>query len=1832
MKHKALIFSVFSITFALMMLGLHSCKGSGQIETPDVAFATYIKAYTGERVTSSSSVRIEFVSDVPSQPDPDKILSFSPSIKGQARWDSPQSLVFIPEDGQLEEGRTYVAKLRLDEIYEVADESMKEFKFAFKVMQKQAVMTQGRLIVGSDAPELATIRGEIRLNEDTSIEAIRKSVGIDYPSGNASIEISGEETGSVFTYTVSGLERGSEDRILSVRFDGRDNGIDTRTENRTAIPAENIFKVIDSQYHSEAEKYIEICFSNPLPSDADLEGLVNVSDAGRQYYQIEDNIVKVYFEQFGDKAPELVISQHLKDTKGNELGEEYRKAFEAEDIKPQVRIPLKGNILPDSDNLTLTFSAVSLKAVDLCVIKIYEDNMLSFLQDNSLSGSSSLRRSGRMIYKTTLRLDSNPEVNLHKWQDYTVGLGDLFKKEPGALYRIMLRFNRDYSVYGEEYDPLQYSELPLVSLIANNMTQEEEDIWDIPSPYYYHDDGFDWSEYNWKDIDNPLKPTYYTKADIYAECNLIATDLGLIVKSAENGKYYVNTNSIMTAAPVKGAEIKAYSYQLKEIGRTVTDAEGMAYIETDGKAFIITAEKNGSKTYLKIVDGEENSTSRFDTGGTLTQKGLKAYIYGERGVWRPGDSLYLTMVLGDRDNRVPDSHPVTMELYTPTGQLHSRSVCSKGMDGFYSFAAPTSSDDPTGTWNAYFKVGGATFHKSIHIETIKPNRLKVNLDVPETITSDRSTELKISANWLTGPAASGLKTKVTATLRKAGNPFKGFEKYTFTDPLSEFTSSESTVVEAVLDKDGKTSVTKRFSDIPGAPGMLSATFLCTVAEPGGDESITSVTVPLSPYSAYVGIKTQEDILVTDTDYRLEVAVLDHEGKKVNGHKIEYTIYKLDWRWWRESKKETLDSYVNGKSAEKISSGIMTSSGKDAIPFKISYPEWGKYLVLVKDLDSGHTSGDIISVDWPEWRGRSEKNDPDGLAMITFSTDKETYTAGEKATVYVPAAKNGKALISIENSSKVLFRDLVATDATNDTPYSFTVTEDMAPNFYIHITLLQPYGENGSDLPVRLYGITPVTVNDPRSRLHPEIIAPEVIRPQEEFTVKVNEKNGRPMTYTLAIVDEGLLDITGFRTPDPWAEMYAREALGVRTWDIYDDVINGTAGKLRPMFSIGGDGYFADRGKRDNRFNPVVKFLGPFTAANGKGSHKITLPMYVGSVRIMLVAGDGGSYGNAEKTVPVRSPLMILPTLPRILSTGDIASLPVNIFAMEENVKAVKINVRAEGPVRILSSASQSISFDKPGDVLAEFRLAAGEEEGVATVTIEAEGAGHKASETVSIAVRSPNPRITETRGKMIESGKSHSFRYSGASAAQLSLAGFPSVDFNGCYTHMKDYPYSCSEQLASRGLALLNIQGFIEEEGKKDIANAIPELLEKLYQRQLPDGGFAYWPGDNISNEWVSSMAGELFITALKSGYEVNPGVRASWLNYQKRASRNYRSGNGRYGEMNQAYRLYTLALASNADIGAMNRMKESGISDAASAYLLSSAYAIAGKKNIASQIVEDLSGNAVYNESSNPVFGSGTRDLAIAVRALMLCGKTGKALEYASDMAESFNRGGHFVTQETAFCTSALKELAAGISTGVLKAEISCNGTENISSVTGTFTRSLDAASDEVTVKNTSDGPIYASLFTESPAPAKTEAASSGLKMTVSYSDAEGNQVNPDRMRQGDRFYATVSVSNTDRSRGIDNIAMTYRIPSGWEIFNTRLYGGETSVTDSHFDYKDIRDDRVEYYFSLAAGETKTFTIRLNATYKGVFIFPAASCEAMYEPSAYARTASGIAEVTESR
>lgn len=1819
------IYRLFSGIAAIVALALlYSCTGGKKHTAPEAKYAAVIKAYTGGTVTDGTPVRIEFAAPVqgiePGTEADSRLFSFSPSLKGCARWTSADALEFIPESYR--QGTVYKASLQLARIPGLGTGG--KFEFSFYAAAREAFMSTGKVIIQASAPETASIQGRIEFSGEVSQEEAAKMLSCRYEGKDFPLTLTKEA--NIFTFKAERMERGTKDRSATIVFNGKEYGFRDGGTEKITIPATGNFKVLEAAKISGKDPCIEVIFSEPLSPDTDPAGLISLEGAGKHYTKIEDNTVRIYYEKDTENIT-LDIRQGIRSIHGARLASAFSTTFTESRLKPAVEIPFKGSILPDEKSLVIPFRSVNLSAVDISVIKIYESNILMFLQTNELDGSSELRRSGRMVYKKSIRLDSGKD--LQKWQDFAVDLSGLIKQEPGAIYRIRLSFRQEYSLYGKTSATNAGS--AMVST-AGEMTAAEAAAWDEPYPYFY-DSSYDWSIYRWKDRDNPETPSYYMDNSRFPEINILSSNIGILVKSSDNDRILAVVNDIMTARPMPGVTVEAYTYQLKKIGEAITDKDGFAEIPADGqKPFAIAAHTGKAASYLKITDGSEKSLSRFDTGGQNVESGIKGFVYGERGVWRPGDTLHVTIMLEDRQNRLPDNHPVTAELYTPQGQFYDKQICAEGTGGMYSFALVTKEDDPTGTWNVYLKAGGATFHKALNIETIKPNRLKLELGIGDKIlAADRNTKATVSASWLSGPAASYLDAKVEMTLRKGTAAFKGYEDYIFNNPVSEFSSMTATALSGKLDAGGRLSADLNLPSAKNAPGMLSATLVTRVSEHGGDESFITSVMPFSPYSAYTGVRlpdTQDGYLETDKTHKIKTVLVDKDGKPVSGHKMEYRICKLKWSWWWESRSEDLDSYINSTSADVISQGNFTSGAKGTdIPFRIDYPDWGRYLVYVRDLTGGHASGEILYADWPSWRGRADRTDPDGLAMLAFSLDKKKYAAGEEATVFIPAAKDGKALVSLENSTGVISRTWVATNDKNETPYRFRITEGMAPNCYVHITLLQPHGNTDNDLPIRMYGVQPVYVDDPQTHLSPEISMPDVLRPQQEFTVKVREKNGWPMSYTLAIVDEGLLDITGFRTPDPWKAMYAKEALGVRTWDLYDDVVGAFSGRFSPLYSIGGDEELIRNNKRDNRFNPVVKFIGPFRLpAGGTGTHKLSLPMYVGSVKAMVVAGDGGAYGNASKTVPVKSPLMLLSSLPRVLGTGETVKLPVNVFAMEDEIKDVKVSVSISGAAGAAGRTSQEIHFGKPGDRLAEFSIVTGGSDGTAEIKITAEGNGHSAAETINIKVRNPEPAATSVFRKTIYPGNEAEIEYGRFDPAKgewasLEIAGFPSVDFGGCFSFVADYSHYCTEQLSSKGLTMLYLTGLVQDKDRETAQEAIPQIIKQICSRQLPDGGFVYWPGQTSADEWVSSMAGQFLTEAAAKGYEVNAGVLGSWKNFQKRCARNFREGNADdIPALVQAYRLYTLAIASEPDSGAMNRLKSSSELSGQAAWRLAAAYAIAGKKAIAKDLVKGLQTDVAEYGSSNATYGSSLRDRAMFLETLVLIDDMAGAMKLAGALAAEFSGTDYYTTQNTAFLSIAMSRLAEIANTDVLDVSIDSQDMKSTKSV---YVRSLGHSAGKSVIANNSKGAVYATVTARrQPEAGSAAAAASGLGLKVRYADADGKELNPGQISQRTDIYATVTVSNTTGTMDYTGLALTVTAPAGWEIFNGRLTG--TEAGEAEYTYMDIRDDKVIYYFDLAKGAGKRFALRFRAGYCGEFTIPSVRCEAMYEPSVFARTASG--------
>ena len=1861
-----------------VIAGFSSCKSNQKDIIPSAEYAPYVNAYTGGVISQNSTIRIELTQDQPmvdlNQELKDNPFSFSPSLKGKTYWVSNNTIEFVPEEGALKPGAFYEGTFHLGDFVDV-DKKLEEFNFSFRVQERNFSIHTDPITVTATQPDQVTVTGEIRFSDVVKKEEVEKMLTAGSEKNKSyPIEITQTDHPTRYAFSISQITKEAEDYQLEITAKGNPAGID-RTQNESIlIPAKNSFRFLSAVRIDQPENGIEIIFSDPVSNTQDLKGLIDVPEVSSSIFQIKENKVFVYFETGKLNKLTLNIHEGIRNSQDKPLGTSHSISFSELNLKPQVEMATSAAILPDSKSLIIPFRAVNLYAVDLSVIRIFENNVLMFMQNNSLSSANELRRSGRLVYKKTLWLAKDSSKDVHRWEDYSIDLAGLIHQEPGAIYRVILSFRQEYSAYpcgGSENKEMQFADNKssdnLTKVSGETLSEDDEAVWDTPETYYYYNGSvpMDWSQYRWTERDNPCHPSYYMNSDRIAACNILASNLGMIVKRNSLNKLWIAVNNILDTKPVAKAQVTIYNFQLQPIGKGETNGEGLVEITPKGVPFIAVAEADKQKAYVRVVDGEEQSVSRFDVGGKDIQKGLKGFIYGERGVWRPGDTLHISFMLEDREKRIPDKHPVALEIYNPRGQFYTKMISTQGTNGFYTFAVPTQADDPTGLWNAYVKVGGTAFHKSLRIETIKPNRLKITLALPTILqASSKDVYAPLTSSWLTGATASRLKAKVEMSLSKVNTQFKNYGQYLFNNPATDFTTVRADVFNGVLDAEGRAGVNIQLPVATGAPGMLNATFTTRVFEPGGDASIYSQTVPFSPFTSYVGINLNQPkgkYIETDKDHVFDIVTVNDQGQPVNRSNLEYKIYRISWSWWWENGEESFGTYINNSSITPVASGnLQTTGGKTSFKFRINYPDWGRYLVYVKDRESGHATGGTVYIDWPDWRGRSNKTDPSGIKMLAFSLDKDSYEIGETATAIIPAAAGGRALVSLENGSTVLQQQWLEVSDQGDTKLTFKITPEMAPNVYLHISLLQPHAQTVNDLPIRMYGIAPVFVTNRQTILQPQIKMPEVLRPETDFNVTVSEKSGKPMTYTLAIVDDGLLDLTNFKTPDPWNEFYAREALGIRTWDMYDDVLGASGGRYSSLFSTGGDASLKPADAKANRFKPVVKFIGPFYLAKGKQqTHTLKLPMYVGSVRAMVVAGQDGAYGNAEKTAFVRTPLMLLSTLPRVLSTQEEITVPVNVFAMENQVKNVTVSLEASGAgVQITGNRQQSLTFDQPGDQLTYFTLKTGSKTGKATIHLTASGNGQQTKETIEIEVRNPNPVVTLRNSQWIEAGQEVELSYtlSGSSSAnnqvQLEVSRIPSVDISRRFDFLYNYQHHCTEQLTSKALPLLFVSQFkaVDEQEAEKIKTNVQEAIRQIYARQLPNGGFVYWPGNAVADEWITSYTGMFLTLAQEKGYAVHPNVLNKWKRFQRAAAQNWRmpqeASNWQIwqSELQQAFRLYTLALAGAPEYGAMNRMKEQPGLSIQAKWRLAAAYALTGKMKPAGELVYNAETTVIPYSSMNLIYGSSDRDEAMILETLILMKRDRDALQQAKKVSQNLAQENWFSTQSTAFALIAMGRLAEQLS-GTLDFTWSWNGKQQpaVKSAKAVFEKEIATSpkSGTVSVKNQGKGALSVDLITRTQLLNDTlPAIADNIRLDVKYTDMAGSPISVEDIRQGTDFMSAVTLSNISGTSDYSNLALTHIIPSGWEIYNERMIVPEASSSNSNeantsessaskYTYKDIRDDRVLTYFDLRRGESKTFTVRLQATYAGNFILPAIQCEAMYDAAVQARTKAGRTTVS---
>ena len=1558
------------------------------------------------------------------------------------------------------------------------------------------------------------------------------------------------EDGTVHKYRVENIPtRSDESYKLTLDFD-----LDPKRNVEMEVPRKGEYIVLDHTVQPEPLAVV-VTFSEPLKPNQDFRNLIRFDPKFRT--SVDRNRLYIYPETQLTGNYEVEISREVQNKAGRRLDESYTFTAALPSQAPAIRFTGKGSILPSSNRMSLLFESVNFARARVRVRKIFANNLLQFFQRNYYGDTyfSDMEYVSRIVRDTTIDLGDKASTRLDRTNSYSLDLSRLITDSRKSMYLLEIK--------GVD---------PLIPVESNDYD------------YYFGD-----------------YRTYAERSKV-----VIQSDIGIICKSSGDGELIVYTTDLVSARPKGSCKVRAYDRQNQQLAEAVTDSEGRAVLKCGDEPYTVLAEANGDAAFVRVERGAALSLSNFDVGGTTDTKGIKGYLFGERGVWRPGDEIYLTLIVAS-DNPLPENHPASLEFYNPNGQLVQSAVSSGSTDGIHTFKLRTTPASPTGIWRAKATFGGATFEKNIRVDAVKPNRMKIEMRLGDGQTVDaKEFTGRLTARWLHGAPAAGSKVTLQAQLSQIPTRFKGYPDYSFDDATKQFAPEEREIVSGTTGTDGALQLTTdRLSSLEGlSPGMLSGRFTVKVFEKSGDFSVDQQIAAVSPYDAYFGIGVTaqqsdwgEEYLDSKRGHALRLVLLDARGRPATGtEEATVTVYRMSsYWWWDASSAASQARYAKSAlNAQYKTLRATLSNGTGQVTMRWSAGDYGYYLIRVTGARQAHSATCVVCVSSSDHRG-GISSVTDAATRLAIARDKDKYVPGDKAKITIPSSPGARALVSVESGSFVReSRWIACTD--RQTSFEIPVREGMAPNVYVSVTLVQPHGNTLNDAPIRLFGVLRLPVEDAGTRL-----APVVEKPESEITIRVRERNGRRMSYVLALVDEGLLGLTRFRTPDPYLYFNATEALGVRTWDLFDHVIGAYGGRIEQLFAIGGDAEQPNTGAlRAQRFKPVVRFLGAEKLGAGKtNTHKIALPPYFGSVRVMVVASNGRAFGSAAKEVAVKKPLLVQATLPRVVSTEEEIELPVTVFALEKGVGKTDVRVSVNEAFSVVGPQSRSVFLGDEGEQVVTFRLKAGRQTGIGKVRVSAASSGDNSASEIEIDVREPNPYVTTSEEHILQPGETVSVKPLKASGtARLELSSIPPIDLSRRLEYLVRYPHGCIEQITSGAFPQLYLHSIAEcdEEMLQDIDRNIKSVLSRLGGYQLSNGAFAYWSGGTSPSEWGTAYAVHFMAEAAKYGYAVDRTTLDRALKYLR--------GNTFDNPLTLAYAQYVLALAGTPDRGAMNRLRERSAQAGSDArWLLAAAYALDGNRKVAEELTAQTAGTAAPKaDPYDGTYNSPERQMAIVLMTQTLLGQREAAFRTTLKMSDILKKDKWLSTQSTAWMLNTLANFASTGQTGI-DARI---GREPIRSAKSIASMPLTAPTE---VKNTGTGSLHL-VVSQSYTPGKGEEAeaASGLKIDVRYRDMNGAPLDPRSVAVSTDFYAVVTVTNTSGYERYADLALTHIVPAGWEITSERDL---STVT-----YQDIRDDRVLSYFDLRSGESKEIPIKLTATYKGRYYLPSVCCEAMYDNS----------------
>ncbi len=1755
-----------------------------------------------------------------------EIITLYPKVEGTTTFSNGTVLKFVPKN-LLTPDENYKVSLNLSKL---KTSLPSELEYNVRTFKQEIKVSRDGIIVNDDQ----TI--SVLLNVATADKVDKEKLKNCFETDADEILSS---TINDNNYQIELIYSNRLNEKSYVKYDAKSIGAESKGELTFKDFDIDKFTVLTTR-HSRERNEFSIYFSQRLDGKKDLQGLVQVNGTDAKM-TIKHNQIIVYTSGYrnSDKV-EIKLSKGLKSITNETIENEYTFHIENTPDKPSVEFVTEGLYFPSGEEFRIPIKVRALDKVRVTVVEIKQKNVHHYLAWHSLQYSDfyNLRMFGKPMYDEVVNLNDGIADD-EGWKVFGIDLSKSIQKNPGSIYNISLSIEPSFVSLSCKDQLLKYgykSKVPTDDFFSNKNHN-----------FYYNNYYYD---YDWSERNNPCHISYYMNMNL-VQRNFICSNYSAVVKRGGNN-YHVALTDLVDLSEVQGGRVSLYDLQGEEIINGTTSGQGFCKLNTgERQASVIQIEKGNHITFMSLDDAMSNPLTEFNISGDRTAKDGQFFIYSERDVWRPGDSIYVNVMINRDFQEIPKGLPIKMEFLNTENLIIDEQRQNIDLDRnlIYNFVLKTSKDAKSGMYRAVFEIGTQRFHKNIRIENIKPNTAEVmysfESEEDNIILSDKVSGT-IHAQYLTGFALKGAKVKTEALCRPVPSFFSKYKDFSFNDYKSR-NADKFQLFSVTTDGEGEASFESDF-DLRRYNGPVRVYLETETVLSGGGINKEGKSAIASPYKTYIGAKRDKGSgwrtnYLLNENPKISLISIDQKGNIHNGEKkINYSVQKHRSHWWIDKYRVSSRSYFKRDNYwEEVSTGSTTINGEGILDLKNNDLEKGAYRVLINDEESGHRTMVYFSV----------YNGVDRIPgaqpyIIEFETDKEEYEFNEDIALKLPKIEGAKALISIERSNKVI--DQLWYNMGKEGDINLTIQDNWSPNIYIHVTMLQPYLQDDNDLPLRMYGVKPIKINTKEKGLSPEVRIADKMESNTTYDFSVSEKNGKMMEYTIAFVDEGLLNLTGFSTPDPENHFNGKFPLLVKTWDIYKYLMMFFKGDYAGVFSVGGDDtYKADAMPEVNRFKSVVKHYGPFVLeANEEDHHLIEIPNYIGKLRMMVVACNDDKFGNEEKMISIKNPLMLQSQFPRALNVTDKLSLPITILRDDKTITTAELEMKtSEGFIKGFDGIKK-MNFSNEDQKTEIFDIEVLDKAGALKTDIIVKSGDKKMTEKTEIAVNYPNAYETSLHTKIVPKDSVYKFKvvpkgYENVFESRIQVSGLKVPKFVEYAENLISYPYGCLEQTTSKGFGQLYLDKImvLTPQQNRERLEHLQAVINKLTRFQRNDGQFKYWES-GYYHSWSDLYAGN-FLIELSNHSLMAEGSKITkrWINAQKRIANNwsFREASNRsvyeQESLIQAYRLFVLAKSGNPVKSAMNRFSSSITSEnPLTWWLLSGAYILSGYETKANELLKKAEKlqKSSYRSHYYWSFGNKSRDLAIIVEILSYFNdKENLSTLYYNAMVDKMNESNWVNTHTMGYSFLAAfryfgtaLDLAKTISYDL--SILSESNQFSHSSVEPKIHR-IDSKDfgKQVVIKNRTDGKIFIyrmDRFIDNEL--IKEAKNANLEIETSYFNVTKGEAGLDNMSLGDDISITVRVRNLTAVK-TENLALNLKMPSGWELLNPRMYTTEDDHKSSSYISQDYKDDRVYTFFNLKAGGVHKYHFKAKASYSGDFFMPAVICENMYDGDFYARTKS---------